>query len=174
MAGISIAISLVCAGAAFGQFADDPGLFPELRRRPDESVRLKEMLSKQQAESDKKEHQALLKRGDDALSLSDQLEKSFETTNQLSDDDKRKLETLEKLVTKIRNELGGDDDTGGDGPKLKENKPSTLKEAFGYLRSTTITLVNELKKTSRFSISAVAIQTSNTVIRLTRLMRIRN
>ena len=163
-------VILIGAGNAAAQI-DPPGLFPENDRRAEENRRIKEMLSKQQAEKDKRDHEELLKRGDEALSLSNQLEKSFETNNTLTADDKRKLESLEKLVVKIRNELGGDDDS--EEVEKEAAKPSTLNEAFRYLQTTTVQLVDELKKTTRFSISAVAIQTSNSLIRLTRFLRLR-
>jgi hypothetical protein len=165
---ILLAVALF-ASSASAQTDNLPSLFP---RTPEETQKINEMLVKQQAERDKKEHEELLKRGAEALELSNQLEKSFETNKSLTRDDVRKLESLEKLVTKIRNGLGGDDDKED---VQKEGSPGTLSlnDAFRYLQSTTVQLVDELKKTTRFSISAVAIQTSNTVIRLARLLRLR-
>ena len=52
-------------------------------------------------------------------------------------------------------------------------KPSNLEEGFKYLQSTTTKLVDELKKTTRFSISVVAIQTSNNVLKLVRFLRLK-
>ena len=169
---ILLAVALF-ASSASAQTDNLPGLFPGRDgRTPEETQKINEMLVKQQAERDKKEHEELLKRGAEALELSNQLEKSFETNKSLTRDDVRKLESLEKLVTKIRNGLGGDDDKED---VQKEGSPGTLSfnDAFRYLQSTTVQLVDELKKTTRFSISAVAIQTSNTVIRLARLLRLR-
>ncbi len=168
-------LSLILFGhmVSFGQDASDP--FPNGRERPrDEQIKtIKDLLAKQVAERDKKDHADMLKRGEEALAISSQLEKSFETNNQLSPQDQKKLASLEKIVLKIRNELGGDDD-GEEDTNGQADKPSTLKEAFGILRSTTIMLAAELKKTSRFSISAVAIQTSNSVIKTVRFLRLRN
>ena len=140
--------------------------------RTDEPKTIKEMLTKQRLIREKKDHEEMLRRGEEALRLSQQLEKAFEQNNQISRYDKEKLDALEKIVTKIRKELGGDDD-GEDAPAEKAEKPSTLKEAFHFLQDTTVKLVDELKKTSRFSISAVAIQSSNTVIKLVRFLRLR-
>ena len=144
-------------------------------RRPDMPLGLKEMLAKQKAEREKKDHDAMLARGDEALRLTKQLESSFAANKEISQQDKSRLESLEKVVAKIRKELGGED---GDGdaatlPSVEEPKPSNLEEAFQYLQSTTVKLVDELKKTTRFSISAVAIQSSNTVLKLVRFLRIR-
>jgi hypothetical protein len=146
-------------------------------RKQDLPAGLKEMLAKQKAERDKKDHEEMLERGEEALRLANQLETSFEQNKGVSQQDKTRLESLEKVVTKIRRELGGDDDTDGDETAYlqptDEPKPSTVEEAFKYLQSTTIKLVDELKKTTRFSISAVAIQSSNTVLKLVRFLRIK-
>ena len=152
---------------------------PSDRKKPDEqdTKTLKDMLTKQRLIKEKKDHDEMLRRGEEALTISGQLEKAFESTNNVSAQDKRKLSELEKIVTKIRNELGGDDTDDDDVENsLTPNaqpKPSTLKEAFTYLKSTTVQLVDELKKTSRFSISAVAIQSSNSVLKLVRFLRLR-
>ena len=138
--------------------------------KTDEPKTIKDMLLKQRLAREKKDHKEMLERGEEALRLSRQLEKSFEQNKQISRYDKEKLDALEKIVTKIRKELGGGDD-GEEAEKTE--KPSTLKEAFQFLQDTTVKLVDELKKTSRFSISAIAIQSSNTVIRLARFLRLR-
>ena len=79
-------------------------------------------------------------------------------------------------MVKIRKELGAE---GDDQPVVKdpaapaegEPKPSNMEEAFNYLKSSTVKLVDELKKTTRFSVSVVAIQSSNTVLKLVRFLR---
>ena len=144
------------------------------RRDPkaDEAKTVKDMLAKQRTLRDKKDHEEMLKRAEEAAILSQQLENAFEQKKQLSGQDIQKLESLEKIVTKIRRELGGDDDEDDD-VFLKERKPSTLREAFDSLHVTTLKLADELKKTSRFSISALAIQTSNSVLKLVKFLRLR-
>lgn len=132
------------------------------------------MLTKQRLLKEKKDHEDLLKRGEEALVLSEQLENAFEQKNSVSDGDKRKLLELEKVVTRIRKELGGDEiDEEDVSSTFNQAKPSTLKEAFSYLQSTTEKLVDELRKTTRFTISVVAIQSSNTVLKLVRFLRLK-
>ncbi|MEP7148259.1 MAG: hypothetical protein ABI857_05190 [Acidobacteriota bacterium] len=148
------------------------------RQRDDKPQGINEMLAKQKAERDRKEHEALLERGEEALRLTNQLETSFTRNRAISQQDKGRLESLEKVVTKIRKELGGGNDSGerddsGFVQSVSEPRPSTIEEAFEYLRSTTVTLVDELRKTTRFSISVVAIQSSNTVLKLVRFLRIK-
>lgn len=171
-------VFILLAAGVFGvsaQGTDASGRFPgDNSRRNEEDKILKEMLAKQQAEQDKKDFAEMMERAQEALSISGELEKSFEKSEQLSTQDKKKLANFEKLVLKIRDELGGDDDESEKESGIETQKPSTLKEAFGFLRSSTVKLVDELKKTSRFSISAVAIKSSNTVIRLARFLRLRS
>jgi hypothetical protein len=136
------------------------------------------MMARMRAERDKKEHQEMLDRGDEALKLANELEAAFAKNKNLSSEDKDRLESLESVVEKIRKELGGDDDDDID-PELtyqkapNEERPSTMEEAFKFLHSTTVKLVDELKKTTRFSISAVAIQTSNSVLKIVKFLRLR-
>ena len=170
-----IGASTVAHGQSNLPDASTPG--PNRRNRDDLPLGVKEMMARQRAERDKKEHEAMLERGDEALRLTKQLEASFSQNKAFSEQDRNKLESLEKVVTKIRRELGGDDDEGdNDANYLKpadEPRPSNMEEAFRYLQSTTIKLVDELKKTTRFSISVIAIQSSNSVLKLVRFLRLR-
>ena len=127
---------------------------------------IQENLKKHEIERNKKEHEKMLENGEEAVRLSEELVASFEQNNQLSVKDAEKLERIEKLVKKIRSELGGDDEK-----EAEEEKPSTLEVAVKTLRKTTVSLLNELKKTTRYSISAVAIQSSNSLLDIVRFLR---
>lgn len=174
-AALLIGVSIAAHAQSNLPDASTPG--PNRRNRDDPPAVLKEMMAKQRAERDKKEHEEMLERGDEALRLAKQLEASFSQNKTFSRQDRAKLESLEKVVTKIRGELGGDDDQGSDDANyLKpadEARPSNIEEAFKYLQSTTIKLVDELKKTTRFSISVIAIQSSNSVLKLVRFLRLK-
>ncbi len=76
----------------------DPNKFNDL---PDP---IKETLAKQRIKNEEKEYQELLKRGEDAAKLSAELNKSLESTQNLTTEDIKKLERLEKLVKKIQNQ----------------------------------------------------------------------
>lgn len=135
-----------------------------------------EMLVKQQISRRKKEHDELLKRGDEALKLSKELEDSFAASETFTSQDVTKLQALEKVVSKIRSDLGGDDDdeTVVVDEEIKEQSAKrNIVDAFRFLQESTKQLVDEIKKTTRFSISAAAIQTSNTVIRFARFLRLK-
>lgn len=127
---------------------------------------IQENLKKHEIERNKKEHEKMLENGEEAVRLSEELVASFEKNNQFSAKDEEKLERIEKLVKKIRNGLGGADEK-----EAEEEKPSTLEVAVKTLRKTTVSLLNELKKTTRYSISAVAIQSSNSLLDIVRFLR---
>ena len=173
---ISAGVSTVIAQA--DELPDASSRTPGRRSRDDAPYGLREMLAKQKTERDKKDYQELLDRGDEALRLTRQLEASYEQNRAFSEADRMRLESLVRTVSKIRKELGAEDDDRGEkdpaSPALEEEqKPSNAEEAFTYLTDTTIKLVDELKKTTRFSVSVVAIQSSNQILKLVRFLRIR-
>ena len=130
----------------------------------------KETLDKMRIEKEKKDFKEMIDRGDEALKLSDELKHSFEQNGKLSESDLARLSKVEKLVKKIREELGGRDDNDQENDE-KEIRPQSLADAVGTLRSSAVTLFDELKKTSRFTISAAAINSSNNVLKLARFLR---
>jgi hypothetical protein len=114
-----------------------------------------------------KEYSELLGNGEEAVKLSSELEKSFDKTESLAAEDQKKLERLEKLFKKIRGSLGGEEDD----PASDEDKPQTLKAAINALNEKASNLLDELKKSTRYSISVLAIQSSNVMIRLVKYIR---
>lgn len=159
-------------------------LYPRTNEREEQPKSIREQLEKLRIEKEKKDHEAMLLRGDEALKISEQLERKINANAQLDNKDRDKLDTLEKILKKIRSELGGDDDSesatdeNADPADTTQAKPDTrpkdVVDGIKALRSTTIKLVDELKKTTRFSISAAAIQTTNTVLRITRFLKFWN
>lgn len=168
---ILIAIILVGVLACLAQDAGND--FPSRDgSKKDVPKGVAEMLAKLRLERERKDYEEMLKRGDEALLLSQQLDTAFEQNKAISSKDRQKLDALEKAVIKIRSELGGDDD-GENSDAEKAENPSDLREAFKYLKTSTAKLVDALKKTTRFSISAAAIQSSNSVLKLVRFLRLR-
>jgi hypothetical protein len=172
---LALSLLLIVAPCLYSQDAAD-NTYSNTRRKEDLPKNLREMLTKKRIEQEKKEHDDLLKRGEEALEISGQLEQSFTQHQQLSPMDKERLDNLAVLVKKIRREIGAeDDDEPEDDAKNKdsagEDKPSNLETAFKALQSTTVKLVDELKKTTRFSISVIAVQSSNTLLRIVRFIR---
>ncbi|HQU91672.1 MAG TPA: hypothetical protein PLK77_05210 [Pyrinomonadaceae bacterium] len=171
---IVIALSAVVFNAQTA--SNDPWPFPDRKRQNDEdSQMVKEMLAKQQSSREKKEYASLVERGEEALQLSRDLEKSFEKNEALTDVERKQLEEFEKLVAKIRDDLGGDDD--GETTVIvgeEKDSPKDVREGFLYLKNSTQQLVCEIKRSTRFSVSVVAIESSNALIRLARFLRLKN
>lgn len=128
---------------------------------------LKENLAKRRIKEEEKEYNELIKRGEEAAKLSEELTKSYEENKKLSDDDQKKLEKLEKVVKRIRRDLGAENDDQDE----KESKPSTMITTLNIIKEKTSNLLAELKKASRYSISVVAVESSNTIFRLIRFLR---
>lgn len=147
----------------------------QTQQKEDLPKNIRETLAKQRIEREKKEYEELLKRSQEAVKLSEELEKSFSDSNEMSLDDRKKLERLEKLVKKIRTELGADDDESESKMETEKNeKPSTMVNAFRTLQTNAAQLLNEIKKSTRYSISVVAIQTSNMLLKLVKFIRFGN
>ena len=75
-----------------------------------------------------------------------------------------------KLLKKIRNELGGDSDGEQDEIVIKE-KPSTMVNALQTLQTNALQLFDEIKKSTRYSVSVISIQTSNALLRIVKFIR---
>jgi len=162
---------MLFASAAYSQIDAST---PNGRPQPKEDLpkNIKETMAKQRIEQEKKDYEALLKRSEEAVKLSEELEKSFADSNQITSNDQKKLDRLEKLVKKIRSELGADDDGEPDfGDKEKTESPSSLVNAFKTLQTNAAQLLGEIKKSTRYSVSVVAIQTSNALLKLVKFIR---
>ena len=137
---------------------------------------IQEMLVKQQITRRKKEYDDMLKQGEDALKLSEELQNTFDANDNLSNQEIQKLQELEKIVSKIREELGGNGDDDNDDlstDSVENEARKSTPAAFKFLRETTIKLVDELKRSTRFSISVAAIRASNSVIKFARFLRLK-
>ncbi|MCY7348817.1 MAG: hypothetical protein LH614_21725 [Pyrinomonadaceae bacterium] len=140
--------------------------------KDDYSTGIQESLAKQRIEREKKDFAELLSRGEETVKISDELEKSFAQNNQLSVEDRKKLDRLEKLVKKIRAEIGGSDDDDDDESVELDNKPLSVGNALKSLQNNTSKLVGELKKTTRHTVSVVAVESSNLLLRVVRFLRV--
>jgi len=172
---------LCFASQGFGQTNEDPPIIKlntGNEKKDADNTNFSELLTKQQLSRRKKEYDDMLQRGEKAAKLSEELETSVTTHETLSNEDIQKLQELEKLVLKIRDDLGGDDDTKESDENNSANSAESdarkdVPSAVKFIRDSTVKLVDELKKSTRFSISVIAVQTSNSVIRFARLLRIR-
>ena len=147
--------------------------------RPDEgsygAPTIRETLEKMRIAKEKKDFDQMIARGDEVLKITEEIETAYERNGKLTQGEYSKIANVEKLVKKIREELGGDGDDGDkEEAELKRSRMMTAADAIKGLRKSTADLLEELKKTTRFSISATAIQTSNAVLRLAKFLKVTN
>lgn len=165
---ILAAIILISSSFAFAQFdspdSSSPGGKPN---KDDYPKNVQESLAKGRIEREKKDYAELLQNGEEAAKLSDTLEKNFARSSNLSSEDQKNLDRLEKLAKKIRRELGADN-----ADDAAEDLPSSMSDAFKYLQNSTSQLVDELKKTTRYNISVVAVQSSNSFLKVIKFIRL--
>lgn len=172
---ITFALLMLLAGSVLVSAQEADQRSPYEKKKEELPKNIREMMARKRIEQEKKDHEELLKKGQEAIEITEQLEQSFSQHNQLSSIDRERLDYLAGLVKKIRKEIGASDDEDepaapGEGSQ-EDAKPSNLEAAFKSLQATTVKLVDELKKTTRFTISAVAIKTSNSVLRIVRFIR---
>jgi hypothetical protein len=157
---------------AFAQEADSRFPGPP-KNDPDQPVGIRETREKMRIEQEKKQYDEMIDRSEQALKLSRDIEKAFEQQPSLTRSELEKLDDLEKLIKKVRGELGGgDSDDSDSGDQLEDTTPKNAADAVKALQTHAEKLVDELKKTSRFGISAVAIQSSNSVLKIVRYLKV--
>lgn len=129
------------------------------------SKSMKEMLAKGEIERKQEDFEELVARTEQALKISEEIERSFSHKQQISSTDQKKLKELEKLIKKIRSELGAD------GDEDDEEIPSSKKTVVEKLKSASLNLLDEVKQTTKYTISATAIETSNSILRFVKFLR---
>lgn len=160
---------VVSKAAVFAQ-VDASNRSPVSQKEEEFPEGFREGIAKRRIKAEEKEYQDLLQRGEEAVKISDELAKNYETHKGLTAQDTKKIEQLEKVVKKIRQDLGAKDE-GTDEADEKDDTPSSLEKVIDNIKETTTDLLSALKKTSRHSISVVAIQSSNSLLRLVRFAR---
>ena len=166
-------IMAALGGTVLAQEAD--ARFPGQSSKNDEDqpFGIRETRVKMRIDQEKKEYEEMIDRSQQALKLSQEIEKSFQQQPSLSRVDTAKLDELEKLVKKVRSELGGGNSDETDDEDQPENTaPKTIADAAKALSTYTAKLVDELKKSSRFTVSVAAIQSSNSALRVVRFLKI--
>ncbi|MGB7202522.1 MAG: hypothetical protein WBD16_09665 [Pyrinomonadaceae bacterium] len=167
---VIILVFAVLVFASVTSFGQPPDNTPAALAKSEEINKPKgflETMQKMRIEQEKKEYKEMMGRSEQALRLSEQLEKSFSQNGRLTKQNYDQIASIEKLTKKIRNELGGDDDDDrSDQPTISE------ADAVKTLRERVVNLYDALKKTSRFSISAAAIEGTNAVLKIARFFRI--
>jgi hypothetical protein len=127
-----------------------------------------EMRAKLVIKEEKKRYEENLARAKEVSELAGQVAQSFRTLNSFSSDDAKKLERLEKLTKRIRNEAGGSDsEPDADVKDLGPDMPGTLKTMSEMADE----LQKLVEKTPRQVVSAAVIDQANKLMGLVEHVR---
>lgn len=139
-----------------------------LPRKEPLPINVRERMMELCIEENKKEFKELIDKSEKIAQLSNEIENSYTEHKKFSKEDKKKLKEVEKLVKKIRRELNANNKGSDD---KDEFKPSSTMEAIKDLQKNTNEFLSEIKKTTRHTISATAIQSSNVVLKIVKFLR---
>ena len=162
-----LTLMFLFGGLSFAQ-SDSPNSKPDPTKNMDLPDGIRENLAKTRLKAEQEEYKELIKKSEEAAKISQELTETYKENQKLLPDDAKKIERLEKVVKKIRQELGAEDDNDSDADIAK---PSTLMNTLATIKDKTADLLSELKKTSRYSVSVVAIESSNALLRLVRFIK---
>jgi hypothetical protein len=158
LAVIAVGLLAIAINAQIGR--------PASRQREDVPDLLRETLAKQRIAQQKKDHEELLAKGEEVHRLASELVANSDASLDTAEQRKR-LERLEKAIRKIRGELGAEMDDSDE----EEPLPRGPRETFVAIRENAVRLTDEMKRSSRHSLSVGSIQSSNTIWRLVRSLR---
>lgn len=125
-----------------------------------------EMRARQGIKYAEKQRRENLERAREAAQLGTEIQAAFDKNQMLSRTELKKLERLEKLTRKIREESGG-----SAGEVTIENPPHQLKPALGRLAEIVDEMRKGVEKTPRQVISAFVIERTNEVLEVIRYVR---
>ena len=125
-----------------------------------------EMRSKLLLKEEKKQYDENVARAREVSELGSQVQESFAAKKLFNSDDGKKLERLEKLTRKIRNEAGGSESDA----EVKDI-PSEIEAAVKRLADGAGELYKLVEKTPRHVVSAAVIDQANKLIGLVQRLR---
>lgn len=132
--------------------AQDSAVPEDMRRR----------MAMERAES---EHRKVLEDVDKLHGLSSEVARRYQEHGKLSNDDLKKVNTIEKLAKRVLNHALGDE-VADDAPK-----PLTLAEAVDRMQAVAAKISATMKDETRFEVSAGVIADSNEMIHLAQIIR---
>jgi hypothetical protein len=138
------------------------------KKSDSDGIGLKETMAKWRIKKENEDYQDLLKKGEEASKIAEELKTSYGKNQKLSDVELKKLDRLEKLLKKIIDELGADE---GDLEEVDSKKFISINNAVNFLQETSSKLLTELKKNTKHSVSVIAIESSNFLIKVVRFIR---
>ena len=116
--------------------------------------------------AEKKAYEEHVERAKEASDLAAELKTSYAASNSFNAADQKKLERLEKLTKRIRNDVGGSEMDAD--PK---DMPSTYSDAVIALADMAKGLYDEVEKTPRHVVSASLIEQANKLLAVIQFVR---
>ena len=116
--------------------------------------------------AEKKAYEEHVARAKEASDLASQLKTSYAASNILNAADQKKLERLEKLTKRIRNDVGGSEMD----PDPKD-LPNTVADGISDLANLAKELYDEVEKTPRRVVSASLIEQANKLLTVIQFVR---
>lgn len=132
----------------------------------DFSSRVDEMRRILALKEEKKAYEENLARAKEAEKIAADLKTAYEVKDAFTPEEQKKLERLEKLTKRIRNEAGGSDPDNE-----QKDMPSTLESAVSTLADMAEELCQEVKKTPRRVLSLNIIGRANKLIGVIQFVR---
>ena len=116
--------------------------------------------------AEKKAYEEYVARAKEAKQLAVDLKAAYDAKQMFSSEDQKKLERLEKLTRRIRNDVGGSE--SDQDPK---DLPASMTEAVGSIVTVAGDLAEQVEKTPRHVISASIINQANKLITVIQFLR---
>lgn len=168
-------VSLICAllllpDVAAAQTSNQPRGWPRVDTangdgRPLSEIE-EEIKAKQAIKYAEKGHQENLDRAKEIAELGKALKGATNATPLLSRDSYKKIERLEKLTRKIRDEAGGDDQEVD-----LEKRPANVPTALTQIAEAAESLSKDVQNTPRQVVSATVICNANVLLELIKIVR---
>lgn len=116
--------------------------------------------------AEKKAYEEHVARAKEASDLAGELKTSYATANTFTTADQKKLERLEKLTKRIRNDVGGSEMDAD--PK---DIPNSIGDAVNVLADMARELYDQVEKTPRHVVSAPLIEQANKMLTVIQFVR---
>ena len=146
--------------------ADPPRKTPEDRWNQSQDSGLPdEMRTRMATERAENDHRKILEDVDKLNDLSSEVARGYHERGKLSNEDLKRVSTIEKLAKHVLNH------TLGAEVEDKSPKPLTMAEAVDQMKTAAGNIKQTMKTESRFEVSAVVIANSNDVINLVHFIK---
>jgi len=126
-----------------------------------------EIRAKRAIKMAEKDHQENVDRAKEVADIAKDLQASLKNKTTIDHESMKKLDRLEKLTKKIRNEAGGEDEE----VKIVDH-PSDIKGAVKQIADSAEALSKTVQNTPRQVISAAVISNANVLLELIKLLRV--